>query len=236
MKVFALVTGCMLISCLGYAQNIDYNKIILPEDATEIGLAEKLVQLAWENNPANQELLHQARVAKYDYKLEKWSWISSITASGNLNEFTLNPQKVQEDNPTFSPFFPRYNFGISLSLGTFFLTPMKSKQANMSYEIVQEQINQQKLTLRALVLTRYQDYIMNQKLFDVQNEITEDEYSEYLLAEQSFKKGDVSLERFKQVTRIYNAELTKRITLERDLNVSKIALEEIIGVRLEDVK
>lgn len=77
---------------------------------------------------------------------------------------------------------------------------------------------------------------MNQKLFDVQNEITEDEYSEYLLAEQSFKKGDVSLERFKQVTRIYNAELTKRITLERDLNVSKIALEEIIGVRLEDVK
>ncbi len=226
----------MLLCTVGYSQNVDYNKIILPEDATEIGLAERLVQLAWENNPANQELLYRAEVARYDHTLAKWSWLENVSASGNLNEFTINPEKVQEQNPTFSPFFPRYNFGVSVSLGTIFLTPAKTKQASVNHEITIEQINQQKLALRALVLTRHQDYVMNQKLFDVQNEVTEDEYSEYLLAEQGFKRGDVSLEDFKESTLRYNTELIKRITLERNLNVAKIALEELIGVRLEDIK
>ncbi|MGD1890236.1 MAG: TolC family protein [Cyclobacteriaceae bacterium] len=235
MKLVVLLVS-MFFSGIVYSQNVDYNKIILPEDASEIGIAERLVQLAWENNPANQALIHQAEIAEYDYDLAKWSWLENFTASGNLNEFTINPEKVQEQNPTFTPFFPRYNFGVTISLGTIFLTPAKSKKANLGHEIALEQINQQKLMLRAMVLTRYQDYLMNQRLFDVQNEVTEDEYSEYLLTEQSFKRGDASLSTFKEATLRYNTELTKRITLERDLNVAKIALEELIGVSLEDVQ
>ena len=231
--------GCFLLCLLGYtagfSQTIDYNKIILPESVTEADFGEKLVQLAWQNNPANQELINKSQAAKYEINLAKWSWLRTITASGNLNEYTINPERAQAQNPTFTPFFPRYNFGLTLSLGTIFLTPIETRVARSTYQATEDQINQQKITLRAEVLTRYQNYLMNQKLFDIQNEVTEDEYSEFLLMEQDFKAGDVTLADYKASLKAYNAELTERITLERDLKIAQIALEEMIGVKLEDV-
>ena len=228
--------GCFLLCLLGYnlgfGQNIDYNKIILPESVTEASFEEKLVQLAWQNNPANQELIHKAEAAKYEVNLAKWSWLRTITASGNLNEYTIDPP---ERNANFQPFFPRYNFGVTMSLGTIFLTPMEARAARSTYQATEDQINQQKIALRAEVLMRYQNYLMNQKLFEVQNEVTEDEYSEFLLMEQNFKAGDVTLEEYKKSLKAYNEELTQRITLERDLRVAQIALEEVIGARMEDV-
>ena len=226
---------CLFGYFMGFAQNIDYDKIILPESVSEADFGEKLVQLAWQNNPANQELIEKKKAAKYEVDLAKWSWLRTITASGNLNEYTINPGKAQEQNPAFTPFFPRYNFGLSLSLGTIFLTPIETRVAKSNYQVADELINQQKLALRAEVLTRYQDYLMNQKLFDIQNEVTEDEYSEFLLMEQDFKVGEVTLDNYKESLNRYNAELIKRITLERDLKVAKIALEEMIGVKLEDI-
>ena len=226
---------CLFGYFMGFAQNIDYDKIILPESVSEADFGEKLVQLAWQNNPANQELIEKKKAAKYEVDLAKWSWLRTITASGNLNEYTINPEKAQEQNPAFTPFFPRYNFGLSLSLGTIFLTPIETRVAKSNYQVADELINQQKLALRAEVLTRYQDYLMNQKLFDIQNEVTEDEYSEFLLMEQDFKVGEVTLDNYKESLNRYNAELIKRITLERDLKVAKIALEEMIGVKLEDI-
>lgn len=226
---------CLLGYLAGFSQNIDYDKIILPESVTEADFDERLVQLAWQNNPANQELVNRKEVAEYEVDLAKWSWLRTITASGNLNEYTINPEKTQEQNPAFTPFFPRYNFGLTLSLGTIFLTPIETRAAKSNYQIAQELINQQKLALRAEVLTRHQNYLMNQKLFDIQNEVTEDEYSEFLLMEQDFKAGEVTLDNYKKSLNQYNVELAKRITLERDLRVAKIALEEIIGVKLEDI-
>ena len=231
--------SCFLLSLLGYtmgfSQNIDYNKIILPESVTEADFSEKLVQLAWQNNPANQELINKAKAAKYQVGLAKWSWLQTIRASGNLNEYTIDPERARTQNPTFTPFFPRYNFGLTVSLGTIFLTPIEARVARSTYQATEDQVNQQKVTLRAEVLTRYQNYLMNQKLFEIQNEVTEDEYSEFLLMEQDFKAGDVTLEEYKESLKAYNEELTKRITLERDLRIAQIALEELIGVRLEDV-
>ena len=236
---FVKKIGCCILCLLGYTvcfgQNIDYNKIILPESVTEASFSEKLVQLAWQNNPANEELINKAQAAKYEIDLAKWSWLRTITASGNLNEYTINPEKVQSLNRNYSPFFPRYNFGLTISLGTIFLTPIETKVARSTYQATEDQINQQKIRLRAEVLTRYQNYLMNQKLFEIQNEVTEDEYSEFLLMEQDFKAGDVTLEDYKTSLRSYNEELTKRISLERDLKLSQIALEEVVGVRLEDI-
>ena len=229
---------CFLLCLLGYAmsfgQNIDYNKIILPESVTEADFGEKLVQLAWQNNPANEELVHRAQAAKYEVDLARWSWLRTVKVSGNLNEYTINTEKVREVNPTFIP-YPLYNFSLSISLGTIFLTPIETRAARSNYRVAEDVINQQKINLRAEVLTRYQNYLMNQKLFEIQNEVTEDEYSEFLLTEQNFKAGDVTLEDYKTSLKSYNEQLKERITLERDLKIAKIALEEMIGVRLEDV-
>ena len=228
--------GCFLLGLLGYAasfsQTIDYNKIILPESVADASFGEKLVQLAWQNNPTNQELISKSKAAKYEVDLAKWSWLRTISASGNLNEYTIDPP---ERNNNFQPFFPRYNFGVTVSLGTIFLTPIETRAARSTYQATESQINQQKIALRAEVLMRYQNYLMNQKLFEVQNEVTEDEYSEFLLMEQDFKAGDVTLQDYKKSLKAYNQELTQRIKVERDLRVAQIALEEMIGVRLEDV-
>src|SRR5689334_17714229 len=125
-KIFKIV--CFALAFLpvkAVAQAVDYNTIILPANAKEISIEEKLVQLAWNNNPSNKLLTNQVNIAKYDVKIARRSWLSQIGAAGNVNEYTINPPA----NQAFPLFYPRYNFSATLSLGNLFSDPVKSKKA-----------------------------------------------------------------------------------------------------------
>ena len=45
-------------------QNVDYNKIILPDHVQSPDFAEKLVQLAWKNNPQNEVLRREIKISE----------------------------------------------------------------------------------------------------------------------------------------------------------------------------
>jgi len=102
------------------AQTTDYNTIILPKFSEELPIEEKLVILAWDNNPENNILKNESEIAKYDYQIQKTSWLDNINLSGNLNQFIIQPST---DPLNRSAFFPLYNIGASISLGIFFSQP-----------------------------------------------------------------------------------------------------------------
>lgn len=214
------------------AQNIDYNKIILPAGAKDIQFSEKLVQIAWANNPDNHVLLHEVKASEYSEKIAKRNFLNQISATGNLNEFNVNPPASINQFPIF---FPRYNFGATINLGNVFSDPIKVKRAKEETAVAIQRVNSRKLTLRAEVLRRYQTYLTYKELLKVQTDAFEDASAAFSLAEQKFKNGETKIVDFNAALENFNNRKSQKLIAERDFNISKIDIEELIGIKLEDV-
>jgi outer membrane protein TolC len=230
-----------IISMEALAQTTDYNKIILPKTVENNDLGERLVQIAWDNNPNNKVALKQKEVAVQNLRLARWQWLDNIYGMANYNEYVVketDPTVTQNPNyiEKYNPFWPMYNIGVRLSLGDLVSNPVRTKKAKEEVSIASENINARKLQLRSLVLTHYQNYVMNKELLKIQNEIAEDANAAFSLAEQKFKDGDLSFEEYNKALKAFNEERVRRITAENSFMLSKIKLEEIIGVRMEDVE
>ena len=162
-KTILTLAILIMISFNAKSQSIDYNKIILPEGISDIGYAEKLVQLAWQNHPSNDDVKKSVALAKYDLKIGKIDWLDAFQASANLNEFNIDPSS---DIANRSLFFPRYNFSLSLPLGQLFTDPMVTKKNHIKVEIAESRVNNVKIQLRKEVLSAYNDYLMFEEIIN----------------------------------------------------------------------
>lgn len=213
------------------AQQVDYNKVVLPANIRAADFEEKLVQLAWQNMPASAILQNNKEISELQTRMAKLSWMNNIIARGNLNEFAINP----EASPTGVNLFPRYNLGVIIPLGIFVSTPIETKVAKRQQLNTEQLINQQKLEVRKLVLTAYHNYRMHEEILKVKNDLVEDEYANMLVMEEKFQKREIPIEQYKEVTKAYNIEVEERIRVTNQLQVAKLELEALIGMRLEDV-
>lgn len=227
-----LLIFLFLLPFLANSQSVDYNTIILPDAATDISFAEKLVRLAWKNNPSNRILEREKTISEYEIKQARWSWLNEFRIQGNVNEFVLNDNA---DVGNRADFFPKYNVTGQVRLGFFVDIPLETKKKKEEYYIAQSNIDLQKLSLRAEVLRRYEMYLMNRELLKVQTEATEDLFATFSIVEQNFKNGQATLEEYNRTLDRYNTQKIRKITAQGNFNRSKIEVEEVIGVKLEDV-
>lgn len=214
------------------AQTVDYNKIIIPSQVSELDIKERLVQLAWSNNPENRIAENEVLIAKKQVALASSDWLGTIRFSGNVNEFVLNPDA---DTDGRGAFYPKYNIGMSIPLNIFMAIPNKTSQARIVHDNQIENLKARKLHIRAEVLRLYANYKRDMELYKLQTNMTEEAYSNYMLSEQQFKNGEIPIEDYSSTSKSYFSELAAKIRAETTLEISKINLEEIIGVNLESV-
>lgn len=227
-----------LLSTVAFSQSVDYNKIILPENVTNISFEERLVQIAWRNYPENTIAQHQVEIAEQNLSKTKWAWLDNIAIMGNLNEFTINPDKYNntETGGVGRGFFPRYNFGARITLGMFGIYPANTKIARSNLEIAEEQVNMQKLRIRNEVLTQYRTYVTSREILRVRNETAEDVYSIYTIAEQRFRNGETTLEEFNKMANLYNNQREAKIAAESEFLRAKYNLESLLGLKMEEIE
>lgn len=228
----SIILLCLITVSELSAQNVDYNKIIYPSQLTGLPIEEKLVRLAWKNYPANMIAQHEVNSAKQQIGVAGSSWLSLIGVSANLNEFNINPAS----NPNQNNFYPRYNIGASIPLGVFIEIPKQVKIAKEGYEISKQKLNQQKLFIRAEVLTRYQVYLKAKSLFELQAQNTELRENNFSVIRERFLNDDATLTEYNNSLDNLNAAKSTSINAENDYIISKIALEAILGVQLESVE
>ena len=214
------------------SQTIDYNTIILPSNAKNIGIEEKLVQLAWNNHPENRIEYNNLLIAEKSVKLNYADWLDIFSMSGNLNEFTINPESAPLNR---NYFYPRYNFRASISLGMFLRVPTRTNISKLQVKNQEERINARKLQIRSEVLRRYQIYKLNKELLKIQTNFTDDAYSNFLIAEQQFKNGSITIEEYNLSLRTYNEQIVNKLQRQTDFEMAKIALEEMVGVNIDDI-
>jgi outer membrane protein TolC len=218
------------------AQKVDYNAIILPKTATEIDFSEKLVQLAWQNSPNTEILNRQLNISNYDVKLAKRDWLNHVLISGNLNEFSIKSFTGSDNTNPVASYYPRYNIGVAFSLGNLFNDNLKTRIQREEMQIAIQNLNKEKLALRAEVLSKYQVYVSNRELLRIKNQIMTDSYSDFKLKEQSFSRGEISLQDYNISLDRYNQQLIAKVQAEKDLELARIDIEKSIGMKLSDVQ
>ncbi|HKP31430.1 MAG TPA: TolC family protein [Chitinophagaceae bacterium] len=203
-----------------YSPNRDTAKII--------DIRERLVQLAMQN--PNYEVADRT-VNKNYYELQKskTSWLDIFSAQTNVNSITINSQ-----NP-IATLYPKWNVGVSVPFDYFFVRKNNIKIAKENYLISEAQRNEMYRRVKAEVLTAYENYLMYKQLLDLQIRVTQDDYTLYIAKEKDYQDGIILQEDYNKAYRAWADQQTRRLEAQKNYNVSKINLEQLIGVPIEQV-
>jgi outer membrane protein TolC len=232
MKYYIIIVLASFQSIMVSAQNIDYNKIVLPDQVKPSSFEERLVQLAWKNHPSNKIALQNVEIARKEKKIAQWKWLDDIYANGNLNEYTINPAP----NTSSNVFFPRYNFGIRVSLGTFVSTPLHSKIASDQIINSENQVNERKLVVREDVLSNFEKLKQYYKFMKLREQIKEDFLVMYKDSEKKFSTGEIDIEKYRTAVQGYYGQAEKVVEAQANFLNSKITLEALVGIDLVDIE
>jgi len=222
----------VLASFLVKAQSIDYNKIIVTEQISALSFEERLVQLAWRNHPSNKVVTQKVELAQSQRAKARWSWLDNIFVEGNYNEFT-GQDEVDE---IARAYYPRYNIGVRLPLGTFVQTPLSAQVANDQVLISEYDVNAKKLEVRENVLLAVEGLKERFKIVKLREQVQEDYFLMYQNTEKKFKAGETTLEAYRGASQAYYLKVEEIIQARSTFNQQRIALEAMIGVELKDIE
>lgn len=223
---------CALVSTIVFSQSIDYNKIIIPSDAKDVSFEERLIQLAWSNHPSNKIVVEDFNHASFAVKEARNNWLNDIYVVGNLNEFTINPST---DLNNRAQFYPRYNFTVRFSLGTFVLTPIKVKAARSEMTMSNYAINERKIEVRTTILSSIEQFKEHYKILRFRRQLMEDVLLVYKDAEKQFYLGKIKIDEYRAASQSYSLRAESVITAESEFNQVKLLLEGMVGMPLKDL-
>lgn len=192
-------------------------------------VSEKLAEFAVNNY---QIMMQKSRVneMQYEVKKSKAAWLNNIAVTGNLNEANLKSSATGGQNV----FFPRYNFGLTLPLGTFFTKSNDTKIAKEKYNQEVYNLKGQLELLKKAIKVEYQNYLSNKYFIALHESVIQDEKVLLSVVETKFSKNEVSLDAYTQSSKRYNDALIKKVELLKNLNTSKLELEGLLGMKLEE--
>lgn len=193
---------------------------------------DKLFELAWKNDPESNIARSNVDIAKYNVTVSKAQWLNTVTISGNLNEFSINPERAPTER---SLFYPRYNIGANIQLGLFLTIPANSKIAEEQLVVAEHLRQDRKSSLRALVSSLYNNYLMQKKIYELQSQLALDAESSSKVREQEFQQGRITYADYAASRGEANGTQIAFYQAEAAYKNAKLALEDLIGVPLETV-
>ena len=228
-RIFLLSILFILFLSSVKAQDVHYNQIIPGDTTKNKNILDRLIFLAWQNNPDNMQRLDNAESFNYLEKKTSIDWLNQIAIQGNLNEFTINGTK------NANLYYPRYNIGVVIPLGIFFTDHYATKAAKAQYHESLDRVNSQKMDIRQHVTNAWENYRMFHRQMTIQQQINENAYTNFIVNENKFKDGKISLQAYNTTVARYSDLLIQKIILEKQLSEAKTDLERLIGVKLEQV-
>ncbi|MEQ8470488.1 MAG: TolC family protein [Marinoscillum sp.] len=191
-----------------------------------------LVRTAIKNNPQAEVARRGVNVAEYDVKLASAEWLNALRFSGNINEFNIDQDR---DVYNRSQFFPRYNLGASIEFGMFLTIPYQTRRSKEELVISKSMEESYHLTLTAQVKRQYHNYILQKKILKLQEEELMNSENNFKLREQQFTRGEISFEDYTGTRSVHNQSQVTFYRAEAALRDARVDLEELIGMKLEEV-
>lgn len=202
--------------------------VVAPKD-----IRAQLIELALKN-PGIKVRDYEKDKTVYELNKAGTSWLNYVTASANFNDVSLGRYSGTND-PRNNLYYPLWNVAVVVPLGTLFGRANEVKIARRNVDIATAQQDVAHRQITAMILSKYHDYLMNKELLTLQNEVVEDDYAIFSQAETKLASGGISYEEYSAASKKYNDDRVKKLTLERDLSNVKLDIEEIIGMKLDDL-
>lgn len=186
----------------------------------------KLVELAL-NNPQIDVANANIEIAHANLKKAKSEWLGTVGVSSYVNEFTI----INSPNANY---YPIYNAGANIPFDIFSKTKADRKVAAENITIAQS-IKEDKIrTIKTQVLTIYENYKEQKELVRLQQISVEGENEAYIAGQKDYADGKIQLSDMNRTYAAYIDEQSKLVIKQRDMNVSQLELEQLIGMPLDD--
>ena len=228
---------CLLILIFSFftlglgAQQTDFDAVIQPVESKARDFAEYLVQLAWMNYPESAIAQDEWLNARSDNKNIKKEWMRDVAASFNLNESNLRGVDTSGN-----VFFPRYNIGITLNLYNILTQKEKSKIGTRRVDMAEHRINQRKLSIRSETLQRWAGFRLSREIIKERALVEQELNNTFIIVQQLYKSDEKTLEEYTTASAAYYQAREARIRAATEVELAKFQLEEMIGLRWEQVQ
>jgi len=191
---------------------------------------EKLIETTKLNYPKGKVYDSRVEMGEIGIKRARLSYFDALSTSYQFNPAGIDPTNAAQS------ILNGYRFGLVLNVGTLLQKPAYVKLAKKELEIAQFEKGSFDLNLATMVKERYFIYIqrvtvlrlISSSLFDVESMLKQVRYK--------FEKGEETLESYNWILLQYSTQVQGRISAETEVLIAKSSLEELLGVKLEDVK
>ncbi|MDR3679408.1 MAG: TolC family protein [Flavipsychrobacter sp.] len=221
---YILLLFCLSATFITYGQESMMTEISLP-------FLDKLISTAKQNYPRVKTYDSKLTIAEYNIKKAKLDWFNIFTLSYLYSPGTANTV-VGSTNLVLSG----YQFGIYTSVGSILQKAPAVKVTREEYKIAQNDKAEYDLSIEAAVKQRYYVYIQQLTVLKIKSQTVADAESSVKLMKYKFEKGEETFDSYNKALMYFDTNLQIKIDGEAALLVAKSSLEELLGVKLEDVK
>ncbi len=245
---------------ISHAQVVKADTLVYPLSTKGQSFENYLVSLAWNNNPEFKTFASELKIAQTEVLLAKRAWADDWNIVLNLNENNIQTsteggedimltdgtnmalddaglgelrtiletsgQAINVNN------FPRYNFGLTLNLGSL-LT--RGKEVDIAEErLFIEQLNedQGKFDVRGEVYKAYLVYTQSIESLKVVTRQEQTAADLYDLMKTRFKNGSVDFDDFNQSQDAYGRALGALTTAQEKVALAELEIQQLIGMPL----
>lgn len=192
---------------------------------------EKYIALAKQNYPKRKAMNETVVKAKTELPITALSYLDIFNGS-----YFYRPQQKTVLDPVNPYNVNGFQFGINVNLGSFLQKPFNAKKAKSDYKIAQYQAEEYELGLAVEVKKRYYLYIQQISQLKIYTQSVQDNKNVADNQLYKFEKGEITLDTYNQSRINLTNANTAKIQAEVNLLTAKDSLEEIIGVKLSEVK
>jgi len=214
----------MLISVSAYSQ-----ETIIPE--IKYADLEKYIELAKQNYPRAKAAHLRTENVKTGITIASLSYLDIFSAS-----YFYRPGERTVIDPVNPYNVNGFQLGVGVNLGGFLQKPFAVKKAKLEYQVAKLEEKDYELLLTNDVRTRYYDYIQQLNLLKISSQMAQDNKGVAESLRSRFEKGEITLDFYNQSRILQFSAFQAKIQAETAYLKSRDLLEQIIGVKLSDVK
>lgn len=192
---------------------------------------EKLIAVAKENYPRNKIFENRIDIAKKNLSIAKASWLDPISFSYSNRTNIYGIQGV--DNSALSGYFLNITFA---PVSVFVKKPFQVKNARTDIESANAERDEYALQLESEVKQRYTIYVQNFQTLKLVNQRLIDAEATFINMKDKYERSEISFKEFNDISTYSTSVKESKVSAEANLLTSKFQLEELLTVKLEDIK
>lgn len=192
---------------------------------------EKFIQMAKEYYPQRKILNEQESQAKNTLTMANISYLDLFSAN-----YYYRPDEKEALN-AMNPYITNgFQFGVTLNLGTYLQKPFQAKSAKSDVRIAQLEKQILDTQLEKEVKNRYYSYIQQLRELKLKTIEAQDINGTFQSITNRFEKGEITIEEYNAARAAVSTVASTKMQTELDYLRAKDDLEEIIGMKLSDIK